>query len=98
MLHCPFRSCFNASKRLEGGKRRSSIVAAAWSCVRRIAARFRISGGKRRDLPVAKKRSVSDEAKERITREMINYLFTCVNAGPDFRLLRARSSGVTAAP
>src|SRR5207249_477260 len=72
--------CFNASRRLEGGKRKSSSVVAAWSCASRIAARLRISGGRRRDLPVAKKRSVSDEAKERITSENINYLFTPVNA------------------
>ena len=43
MLHCPLRSCFNASRRLEGGKRKSSSVTAAWSCVRRIATRLRIS-------------------------------------------------------
>ena len=79
MLHCPFRSCFNASRRLEGGKRRSLIVVAALSCVSRIVARTRISGGNRRDFPVAKKRSVSEEVKERITNSSINYLFMPVN-------------------
>src|SRR3990170_2918926 len=81
MLHCPFRSCFNASRRLEGGKRRSLIVVAALSCVSRIVARTRISGGNRRDFPVAKKRSVSEEVKERITNSSINYLFIIVNGG-----------------
>src|SRR5213592_5013422 len=89
MLHCPLRSYFNASRRLDGGKRRSSSVVAAWSCVRRIEARFRISGGRRRDFPVAKKRSVSAEAKERITGKNINYLFILVNAETDIPLLRA---------
>jgi hypothetical protein len=69
MLHCPLRSCFNASSRFEGGKRRSSSVVAALSWISRIAARLRISGGKRRDFPVVKKRSVSEEAKERITED-----------------------------
>src|SRR3990172_6890138 len=67
MLHCPLRSCFSASSRFEGGKRRSSSVVAALSWIRRIVDRFRISGGNRRDFPVVKKRFVSDEAKERIT-------------------------------
>jgi hypothetical protein len=58
---------------LDGGKRKSSIFTAALSCVSRIAARVRISGGKRRDFPLTKKRSVSDEAKERITAD--NKLF-----------------------
>src|SRR6266853_5861826 len=89
MLHCPLRSCFNASRRFEGGKRKSSSVTAAWSCVRRIAARLRISGGRRRDLPVAKKRSISDEAKERITNENINYLFMPVKRQTKVRLRRA---------
>lgn len=67
MLHCPLRSCFSASSRLDGGERKSSSDVAALSWVNRRAARSRISGGSRRDLPVAKKRSVSVEAKERIT-------------------------------
>src|SRR6266516_2538604 len=102
MLHCPLRSYFNASRRLEGGKRRSSSVVAAWSCVRRIAARLRISGGRRRDLPVAKKRSVSDDAKERITNEKINYLFTPVKRQaevslPVHGLLKNQRRAVTSA-
>jgi hypothetical protein len=43
----------------DGGKRRSSMRVAESNCINRIAARLRISGGSRRDLPVAKKRSVS---------------------------------------
>ncbi len=54
---------------------------AALSCVNRIAARTRISGGNRRDYPVAMKRSVSEEVKERITVGHINYLFIPVNGG-----------------
>ena len=81
MLHCPFRSCLNASRRLEDGTRRSLTVVAALSCVSRIAARIRISDGNRRDFPVVKKRSVSDEANERITGGNINYLFIPVKAG-----------------
>jgi hypothetical protein len=69
MLHCPLRSPFNASSRFDGGNHKSSILVAASSCVSRIAARARISGGTRRDFPVAKNRSVSLEAKERITLE-----------------------------
>jgi hypothetical protein len=62
-----FSLTFNGSSRLEGGARRSSIAVAALSWVRRIAARKRISGGIRRDLPVAKKRAVSEDANDRIT-------------------------------
>src|SRR6266702_3673391 len=97
MLHCPLRSCFNASSRLEGGKRKSSSVVAAWSCVRRTAARLRISGGRRRDLPVAKKRSVSDEAKERITNENINYLFMPVKRQAEVSLAARGLPKITAA-
>ena len=80
--------------RLEGGKRRSLIVVAASSCVNRTAARASISGGNRRDLPVAKKRSVSAEAKERITKSNINYLFMSVNGdSPLWRRLPWRYSG-----
>ena len=58
--------------------RKSSNLVAALSCVSRIAARFRISGGSLRDFPVAKNRSVSAEANERITFASVNYLFITV--------------------
>jgi len=47
------RSCASASSLFDGGRRKSSICVAASNCVKRIAVRFRISGGNRRDLPVA---------------------------------------------
>ena len=71
-LHWPFLLPFNASRRLDGGERRSSIAVAASSCVSRIAARVRISDGIRRDLPAAKKRSVSEDENARITRGIVN--------------------------
>jgi hypothetical protein len=37
-----------------------------------MAARFRISGGILRDFPVTKRLCVSEEANERITREIVN--------------------------
>jgi hypothetical protein len=44
--------------------RKSSRHVAPSNCVKRIIARFSIACGKRRDLPVAKKRSVSEEAND----------------------------------
>src|SRR3989338_4005147 len=41
-----------------------------------MAARFNISVGNRRDFPVAKKRSVSALANDRITARIINNMFT----------------------
>ena len=76
MLHCPLRSPFSASSRLDGGCLKSSIRVAASSCVRRIAARSLICGGRRRDRPVVKKRSVSASAKDWITPGSINAAFT----------------------
>ena len=43
-----------------------------------MTARVRISDGIRRDFPVAKKRSVSKDANERITKRIVNALFTIV--------------------
>ena len=56
------------------GRRRAQVInsVAASSCVSRIAARVRISDGIRRDLPVAKKRSVSEDENDRITRLIVN--------------------------
>ena len=78
MLNWPFLSPLKASRRLDGGERRSSIAVAAWSCVSRMTARVRISDGIRRDFPVAKKRSVFKDANERITKCIVNALFTIV--------------------
>ena len=80
MLQSPFLSPFKASRRLEGGERRSSIAVAAWSWVSRITARARIPDGIRRDFPVAKKRSVSKDANERITKGIVNESFTIVKS------------------
>src|SRR5690606_5034417 len=54
-LHCPARSPFGDSRRLDGGSRRSSMRMAASSCPRRIAARSAIDGGIRFDFPLTKK-------------------------------------------
>jgi hypothetical protein len=59
MLHWLAREPSSGSSRFDGGKRKSSTVVAASSCVNRITARRRMSGGKRRDFPVVKSRSVS---------------------------------------
>jgi hypothetical protein len=56
---------------LDGGVRKSFNEVAAFNCVNRLAARSWISGGKRRDFPVEKKRAVSVDAKDRITRELL---------------------------
>jgi hypothetical protein len=46
--------------------------------VSRITARVRISYEIRRDFPVAKKRSVSEDANDRITKGIVNASFTIV--------------------
>ena len=92
-LHWPLLSPLKASRRLDGGERKSSIAVAASSWVSRIAARVRISDGIRRDLPVAKKRSVSEDANVRITRHIVNTLFTNVKKEGGAHLCRLRRTG-----
>jgi hypothetical protein len=55
-----------ASQRFKGGSCKSSIRVAASSCLSRIAPRRKISRGNRRLSPVAKNRSVSESANDRI--------------------------------
>jgi hypothetical protein len=83
MLNWPLLLPFKASRRLDGGERKSSIAVAASSWVSRITARVRICDGMRRDLPVAKKRSVSEDANDLITGHMVNILFTIVKPHVD---------------
>jgi hypothetical protein len=71
-----------AAQTFQAVRRRQAQVFYANGCIQlcsRIAARRKISDGKRRDLPVAKKRSVSVSAKLRITGINVNILFIFVN-------------------